>query len=183
MRIHLYLAISVILIGLLLGLTTIEIAILCCVISFVLIAEIVNTALEVNLDFLNNKKFHPSIKMIKDIVAGVVLIASINAVIVGGIIFLPYLDFLGNTVPESIEYKRPTEQEPKEKGVVCKLGTDPIERDCPRQSSNKVVLRGLSLKKETIIGTKETASVRYTVLQFKEAVSEKRTHLKGGLTG
>lgn len=91
MRIHLYLSVGIILAGVLFGLTTTEIAILCCVSSFVLIAEIVNTALEVNLDFINNKKFNPSIKMVKDIVAAAVLIASINAVIIGCVIFLPYL--------------------------------------------------------------------------------------------
>ena len=91
MRIHLYSAVGVISVGMLLGLPTIEIAILSCVISFVLIAEIVNTALEVNLDFLNHKKYNSTIKIIKDIVAGVVLIASINAVIVGSIIFLPHI--------------------------------------------------------------------------------------------
>jgi diacylglycerol kinase len=59
--------------------------------SFVLIAEIVNTAMELSLDFLNGKGYHPSVKMIKDIVAGAVFIACINAVIIGCVIFLPHL--------------------------------------------------------------------------------------------
>ncbi len=91
MRIHLYLAAGVILAGILFGLTAIEIAVLCCVIVFVLITEIINTVLEFSLDFVNGKKFNPSIKMVKDVVAAVVLIASINAIIVGCIIFLPHL--------------------------------------------------------------------------------------------
>ena len=91
MRIHFYLAIGVILLGFMFGLSAIEMSILCFAISFVLIAEIVNTSLEVNLDFLNGNKFHPTIKTIKDILAGVVLIASINAIIVGCIIFLPHI--------------------------------------------------------------------------------------------
>jgi diacylglycerol kinase (ATP) len=91
MRIHLFLAAGVILAGIFLGLTAVKIAILCCVIIFVLIAEIVNTALELSLDSVNNDKFNPSIKMAKDIVASAMLVASVNAVIVGCIIFLPHL--------------------------------------------------------------------------------------------
>ena len=98
MRIHLYLGLSVILFSFALGLSGIEIAILSCVISFVLIAELTNTALEVKLDYLNNREYSPTIKIIKDMVAGVVLIASINAAVVGGVIFTPYLSYF-------LEYK------------------------------------------------------------------------------
>ncbi|MFC1592679.1 diacylglycerol kinase family protein [Candidatus Omnitrophota bacterium] len=91
MRIHLYLAIGVILAGIILRLTNIELAILICVIGLVLTAEIINTALEYSLDFINGKKFHPTVKIIKDIFAGCVLLASINAVVIGSIIFLPHL--------------------------------------------------------------------------------------------
>jgi len=91
MRIHLFIAVFVILAGIFLGLTAVKMAILCCVIIFVLITELVNTALEFGLDFVNNNKFNPSIKMVKDIAAAAVLVASINAVIVGCIIFLPSL--------------------------------------------------------------------------------------------
>lgn len=119
MRIHLYLASGVILAGIVLGLTALEIALLCCVISFVLIAEVVNTALEVNLDFLNDKKFHPTIKVIKDVVAGVVLIASINAVVVGGIIFTPYLNLFKNSVSGATEFKRQQIEKQIEKELVA----------------------------------------------------------------
>ena len=56
MRIHLYLAAGVILAGIAIGLTAIELAVICCVVVFVIIAEIVNTALEFSLDFVNGKK-------------------------------------------------------------------------------------------------------------------------------
>lgn len=91
MRIHLFIAATVILTGLLFHLTLIELATLCCAIAFVLIAEIINTVLELTLDFVDNQRFNPSIKITKDIVAAAVLIASVNAVIVGCIIFLPHL--------------------------------------------------------------------------------------------
>ena len=113
MRIHFYLATGVILAGVIFGLSAIELAILCCVISFVLIAEIVNTTLEVNLDFLNGEKFHPVVKTIKDIFASAVLIASINAVIVGTILFLPHLNLNKNKKPEVIEFKK-SERSPQE---------------------------------------------------------------------
>ena len=117
MRIHIYMATAVILAGVILGLTAIEVAILCCVISFVLIAEVVNTTLEVNLDFLNGKKMHPTVKTIKDILSGVVLIASVNAVIVGSVIFLPYVKFFKKDTPKAIEFeKKPSLQEKKLQG-------------------------------------------------------------------
>ena len=51
----------------------------------------VNTALEMSLDFINGNKFHPHVKLVKDIVAAGVLLASLNAVIVGALIFLKYI--------------------------------------------------------------------------------------------
>ena len=91
MRIHLYLAIGVISAGVLLNLSVVEITLLCFTIGFVLAAELTNTALEVGLDYINGRKFDPSIRIVKDIVAAVVLIASVNAVVVGSIIFIPHL--------------------------------------------------------------------------------------------
>lgn len=91
MRIHLASAIAVILAGAVLKMRAQEIAILSLAVIFVIIAEIINTAVELSLDFLNGKAYHPSVRMIKDIIAGAVLIASVNAVIVGCVIFLPYL--------------------------------------------------------------------------------------------
>ena len=121
MRIHLYLGVIVILVSFLFGLSAIEIAILCCVISFVLIAEIVNTALEVNLDYLNHRKFNPTIKIIKDIVAGVVLVASINAVVVGSVIFTPYLHYYARSLPSATEFKRPKNKWHQFTRVLCLL--------------------------------------------------------------
>jgi diacylglycerol kinase (ATP) len=57
-------------------------------ISLVISIEGVNTAIEKIADFIH-PKFHPSIGLIKDIAAGAVFIASIFAVIIGLIIYLP----------------------------------------------------------------------------------------------
>ena len=90
-RIHFILGITAILAGFALKLSAIEMALLSCAIVFVLMAEIINTAIEYSLDFINGRKFDPTVRIIKDIFAGAVLVASINALIVGGIIFLPHI--------------------------------------------------------------------------------------------
>ena len=57
-------------------------------IALVLIAEIINTAIEKIMDHLS-PSHHPAVKIIKDVAASAVLIAAIVAVIVGSIIFIP----------------------------------------------------------------------------------------------
>jgi diacylglycerol kinase (ATP) len=59
-------------------------------ISAVLIAEYLNTAIE-RLTDLVSPKFDPKAGNVKDIAAGAVLLASIAAIAIGVIIFLPYL--------------------------------------------------------------------------------------------
>lgn len=56
----------------------------------VLVTELTNTVLERVVDILK-PKVHPYARLIKDIMAAVVLLTSIVAVIVGVIIFYPYL--------------------------------------------------------------------------------------------
>jgi diacylglycerol kinase (ATP) len=55
-------------------------------ISFVLIAEMVNTAVEATID-LASTSFDPLAKVAKDIAAGAVLIAAVNAVVIGYLVF------------------------------------------------------------------------------------------------
>ena len=91
MRIHFLIGIVVILLATLLKVSFIEMAVLYITIMFVIVCEVINTALELSLDFLNDKGHHPSVKLIKDIAAAGVLLATINAVIVGSIIFLRHI--------------------------------------------------------------------------------------------
>ena len=63
------------------------VALLFCV-ALVLVAEMINTAIERICNFVH-PGIHPEIKIIKDIAAGAVLIAACIAFISGGIIFLP----------------------------------------------------------------------------------------------
>ena len=63
-------------------------------ISFVFVAEAFNTAIEIDID-LTSPEYHPYARDTKDVAAAGVLLASISAVIVGLIVFLPkFLRFL-----------------------------------------------------------------------------------------
>ena len=59
-------------------------------ILLVWVAETVNTAFEHLCDVVS-PDFHASVKLSKDIAAGAVLITAIGAVLLGTLIFLPYL--------------------------------------------------------------------------------------------
>ena len=56
----------------------------------VLIAEMVNTALESMTDLIE-EKYHVKAKIAKDVSAGMVLVSAISSLIVGLIIFVPKL--------------------------------------------------------------------------------------------
>ena len=60
----------------------------------VLILEILNTATESLVDLVVKKKFNNLAKISKDCSAGAVLLASINSVIIGLILFIPKIKLL-----------------------------------------------------------------------------------------
>jgi diacylglycerol kinase (ATP) len=86
MRIHFAVAAGVLILAFSYGVTKLELMALLIAISFVLIAEMVNTAIEATID-LATTSFDPLAKMAKDIAAGAVLIASVNAVVIGYLVF------------------------------------------------------------------------------------------------
>lgn len=59
-------------------------------IGLIMTAEGLNTAVEAMADFVH-PDFHSKIGHIKDVAAGAVFIAAITAVIIGGIIYFPYI--------------------------------------------------------------------------------------------
>lgn len=67
-----------------------EMGILGVMIVLVMIAEMVNTAIEHMVDLIT-KEYREDAKIAKDVSAGMVLLSSVGAVIVGGLIFVPYL--------------------------------------------------------------------------------------------
>lgn len=87
-KIHLICGLLAILTGFYLGLSLLEWAILTLVISAVLAAELINTAVENVIDYLKPEP-HPSAKYIKDAAAGAVLITAIAAVVIGCLLFVP----------------------------------------------------------------------------------------------
>ncbi|MDD4980569.1 MAG: diacylglycerol kinase family protein [Candidatus Omnitrophica bacterium] len=68
-------------------LSAIELVALCITITLVFVAEIFNTAIEMTMDMVK-VKYHTLIKLVKDIAAAVVLLASLNAVAIGYILFI-----------------------------------------------------------------------------------------------
>jgi diacylglycerol kinase (ATP) len=86
MRIHFVAAAAVLILALWIGVDRIELVVLLLAIAFVLIAEMVNSAIEAAIDVATSS-FDPLAKLAKDIAAGAVLIASINAIAVGYLVF------------------------------------------------------------------------------------------------
>jgi diacylglycerol kinase (ATP) len=86
MRIHFALATVVLVVAIVENVSKIELIALLLAIAFVLIAEMINTAIEGAIDVATSS-FDPMAKLAKDIAAGAVLIAAINAVAVGYLVF------------------------------------------------------------------------------------------------
>lgn len=83
-------ALLVIVLMFMLPLTQQERVLLVFVIVGVLVLELVNTSIERVVDMLK-PRVHPYARIAKDVMAAAVLISSVGAVIVGIIIFLPYI--------------------------------------------------------------------------------------------
>jgi diacylglycerol kinase (ATP) len=86
MRLHFAAAVAVIVVAVAVGASKIELSVLLISIAFVLVAEMINTAVEGAIDAATTA-FDPMAKLAKDIAAGAVLIASVNAVAVGYLVF------------------------------------------------------------------------------------------------
>lgn len=71
------------------GISAAEWSALVIVISLVLITEMANSAVERITDVLK-PRINGYVKEIKDIMAGAVMLASVAAIIVGAIVFIPY---------------------------------------------------------------------------------------------
>ncbi len=94
MRYHLVMAVLALLAGFYLRINEAEWLYLLITITMVIFAELMNTALEANVDLVTKEK-KPEARLAKDVAAGAVLVTSINAVLTGLIIFggklLPFL--------------------------------------------------------------------------------------------
>ncbi|MFA5142940.1 MAG: diacylglycerol kinase [Candidatus Omnitrophota bacterium] len=101
MRVHFLAAFFFILLGIYLNFTYIETLALCITIVLVLASEMVNTSIELIVDMIKSD-FHPIARIVKDVSAGAVLITSVNAVVVGYILFLRKLPFNVTEAMESV---------------------------------------------------------------------------------
>lgn len=90
MRVHFLFAFLVLLSAIFLGVSRIEWIILCSITCFVLVAEMMNTAIEEIIDLVKTS-YHPAARIVKHISAGIVLVTAVNALIVGFFIFWKYL--------------------------------------------------------------------------------------------
>jgi diacylglycerol kinase (ATP) len=86
LRIHFLIAIGVIVAAVLLGVQRLELIALLLSIAFVLVAEMINSAVEGAID-VSTTSFDPNAKLAKDIAAGAVLIAAVTALAVGYLVF------------------------------------------------------------------------------------------------
>lgn len=90
MRIHFLLAAGVLAAAVVFDVSRLELIALVLVIAFVLITEMINTAVEATVDVATSR-FNPLAKLAKDTAAGGVLIASVTAVAVGYLVFIAHL--------------------------------------------------------------------------------------------
>jgi diacylglycerol kinase (ATP) len=86
MRIHFLSAVGVLIAGLAIGVSKLELIALLLAIAFVFITEMFNSALEQAIDVATTS-FDPLAKLAKDIAAGAVLIATVNAIAIGYLVF------------------------------------------------------------------------------------------------
>jgi len=88
-RIEICIAVLVVFFTLLFKIKNWEAIVLVLMIMWVLVAELANTVLERVVDILK-PRIHPYARLIKDLMAAIVLISSSVAIVVGIIIFYPY---------------------------------------------------------------------------------------------
>lgn len=98
MKIHCLMAVVAIILSIALKVSEIEFIFVIFCIALVLITEAANTAFELLLDFVHGDKFHPDVKLLKDIAAGGVFIAAASALVIGIIIFVPKIIVLGQSL-------------------------------------------------------------------------------------
>lgn len=86
-KIHIVMAVLVIIAALLLKMDVTKICILIIAISNVMVAEFINTSLEFGLDAVFKNKYSRLVGMAKDISAGAVVVASVFSAIIGLLLF------------------------------------------------------------------------------------------------
>jgi len=91
MRVHFGAGAIIIILAVALNLSRVEFLLIATAIFFVLFAEMVNTAAELTIDLIS-ETYHPLARLVKDIGAGAVLLASVNAIIVGYLVCVKHIE-------------------------------------------------------------------------------------------
>lgn len=103
MSLHFLFAVLVLLSAIVLGVPQTQWILLCFCVILVLVAEMINTAIEHLVDLVKDT-FHPQARIIKHISAGMVLVSAAGAMIVGVLIFSRYLRAPWGTVITEVRY-------------------------------------------------------------------------------
>lgn len=107
LRIHFFLAILVLLLAAVVQLRRLQLAVLTLTIIVVLVAELLNTAVEAATDLLS-PEYDEVARIAKDVAAGAVLVSAVGAVVVGVLLFyeplMVALDAGGRVTPHSASY-------------------------------------------------------------------------------
>lgn len=97
MKIHFIAAFTVLFLSLFAELSRVEFLVLLFTISLVIITELINTAIESIVDIVTDN-YHPLAKVAKDVSAGAVFIAALNAIVVAYIIFFEKINLYGHNI-------------------------------------------------------------------------------------
>jgi diacylglycerol kinase len=89
-RVHVFIAILAILLGIVLHISAVEFALVFVAITGVFIAEMFNTVFELCIDLVS-PDHHPLAKIAKDVAAGAVLLSALLSIVIGLFVFGPHL--------------------------------------------------------------------------------------------
>jgi len=93
LRIDFYFVLLVSLLGFYFKITSLEIIVLVVTVVLVISSEMINTSLEEMVDLIT-REHKKEAKIAKDVAAGMVLVSAIGSVIIGFLVFLPYISRL-----------------------------------------------------------------------------------------
>lgn len=86
-RVHFCIALAVIAMAFLLEFSILKMCVLILTIAFVIVSEMLNSAIEFALDSVFHNRYSKLVGMAKDISAGAVMLASIVAIVIGILLF------------------------------------------------------------------------------------------------
>lgn len=89
LKVHSLVTVAVVVVGFGFGITSLEWLVILLAIGLVWSTELINTAVENTVDLIVGEQLHPIAKVAKDVAAGAVIVSTIVAMLIGGIIFLP----------------------------------------------------------------------------------------------